>query len=181
MDKARALGRAAGPKKPQRSPRKALSAEARGARQPQLGTLAGFGGPCPDGSGCDSGVGMIILQSAHSSLGMGKSPGRFGAPRGPCQPWERFPGSRCYFRRVKQEGEGCRGKFNVPPAGPAPIQAGMKTIRGERAAEPPAVGPDPTGTGGTRGTRTGARRSPRGQDGVSRLGAAPPPPSRPLP
>lgn len=121
------------------------------------------------------------MGTPHPSLGMGKSPGRFGAPRGPRQLWERFPGRRCYFGRVKQEGEGCRGKFNVPPAGPAPVQAGMKTIRGERAAELSVRGPAPTGTGGTRGTRTGARRSPRGQDGVSRLKAAPPPPSRPLP
>lgn len=122
---------------------------------------------------------MGTSQSPHSSPRMGKSPGRFGAPRGPRQPLERFPGRRCYFGRVKQEGEGCRGKFNVPPAGPAPIQAGMKTIRGERAAEPPAAGPDPTGTGGTRGTRSGARRSPRGQNGVSRLRttATLPPPS----
>lgn len=110
---------------------------------------------------------MGTPQSPHSSLGRGKSPGRVGAPRGPRQPWERFPGRRCYFGRVKQEGEGCRGKFNVPPAGPAPIQAGMKTTWGKRAAEAPVEGPAPTGTGGTRGTRTGTRRSPRGQDGVS--------------
>lgn len=76
------------------------------------------------------------MNTPHPSLGMGKSPGRFGAPRGPRQPWERFPGRRCYFGRVKQEGEGCRGKFNAPPAGPAPLQAGMKTIRGERKSFP---------------------------------------------
>lgn len=103
---------------------------------------------------------MGTAQSPRPSQGMGKSPGRAGAPRGPGLPWERFPGRHCYFGRVKQEGEGCRGKFNAPPAGPAPTQAGMKTIRqsfqrDERLpaepAAPAAPGPAP---GGARGDRT---------------------------
>lgn len=77
-------------------------------------------------------------------LGDGKKPqetqGTLGDP-GPCQPRGRFPGRRCYFGRVKQEGEGCRRKFNAPPAGPPPARAGMKTIQGEREAEPEPATP----------------------------------------
>lgn len=70
-----------------------------------------------------------------------ESPGRLGAPLG------RFPGGRrCYLGRVKQEGEGCRGKFKEPPAGPPPARAENNPRRtGGRA-----------GAGSTHGTRAGA-------------------------
>lgn len=90
MDKARALGRTAGPRKPQKSPRKALSAEGWRPGQPQPGALWGSVVPVPTGVTATLALGWAPHNHPIHPWGGGKALAELEHPGGPASPGRGF-------------------------------------------------------------------------------------------